>query len=437
VAKKSYSIVKKVSEAEIEFASKCVDVLIPSYAQITEREIVSGNALLAGINKDSSNGFGCLKDKEDYFDFEKGELREFFRHEIGDIESRLRKGDYPWKDFVWVESLKDELRGVEKDGEPRSFRVGTVHSQVLAKKYLGNMVEQIIMNKWQSGVMVGINPFRDWQKMYDSLLSCKVFAADIKKWDGGMLPQVQRAVINLIANKCSTVKDREIIVAILESLIHSIVIVQDDLVMTTHSLPSGHFLTAIFNSLVNRFYTAMWYHRELVNRSQTPLVSNFLNDILDYVYGDDKLVGVRNKQDIFTAKSCKAFFESIGLGLTTSDKKDIDFDFQNLEDVDFLKRKFVFHHELQKIMCPLDLRTLFSGLSFASSDKVMEDVVRDKLHNFQREIYLHINFEELILDFKARMEAFSYPFTLLPRSYLRFLYTDPTELEFLYSRLYQ
>lgn len=436
VAKKSFSKVKQVDEAEMDFAVKCLNNLVPSYCAITESEVVKGTALLAGLNKDSSNGFGCLKDKNEYIDFEAGKFKDFLREEIIDIEKQLKEGKYPWKSFVWVEALKDELRGVEKEGEPRSFRVGTIHSQILAKKYMGNMVEKIIMDKWFSGIMVGINPFKDWQKLYEKLISTRVFAADIKKWDGGMLPQVQRAVINIIASKCETVQDRFIIRAILESLVHSLVILQDDLVMTTHSLPSGHFLTAIFNSLVNRFYTAMWYYRNIKTKGITPTVLSFFSDVLDFVYGDDKLVGVLRHEDVLNARTCRSFFESIGLGLTTSDKREIDFDFQSIDEVDFLKRKFVFHEDLGKIMCPLDLRTLYSGLSFADSSKVMGDVVGDKIHNFQRELYLHPNFDQNVSDFYDRLNRLNYPYLALPKSYLRFLYSDSIELDELFQRLY-
>ena len=39
-------------------------------------EVVKGNELLNGLNKDSSNGFGCYKDEEYYINFETGNLTE-------------------------------------------------------------------------------------------------------------------------------------------------------------------------------------------------------------------------------------------------------------------------------------------------------------------------------------------------------------------------
>jgi len=40
-------------------------------------------------------------------------------------------------------------------------------------------------------------------------------------------------------------------------------------------------------------------------------------------------------------------------------------------------------------MCPLSLETLFSGLSWVDNKKDVGQVMEDKLHCFQREIFLH------------------------------------------------
>jgi hypothetical protein len=434
VAKKSFVPLKPVPEEEVQFAIKTLEIIIPEYSTITEQEVVGGNSMLAGLNKKSSNGFGCLPNKEDYIDFENNRYQESFREEITKLEAEMRTGKYPWKQFIWVESLKDELRGVEKDGVPRSFRVGTIHQQVLAKKYLGDMVQKLMEQRDFNGIMVGMNPFIEWHNLATKLSTKRIFAADVKLWDGGMLVQAQRAVADVLLSKFKgTNGEKTALSIILESLIHSLLLVQDDLFLTTHSLPSGHFLTAIFNSLVNRFYTAMWYHRCLRSVNRPIDISVYFIDVLDFVYGDDKVVGVANNTDVLTARTMRDFFESIGLGLTTSDKKTIDFDFQSLDDIDFLKRRFVFHPKLQKYMCPLDLRTLQSGLSFVASDKDMNLVISEKINNCQREYYLHENADKLLLDLYSRLDAKGYPYLRLPLPYLHFLYADPSSVENLYK----
>ena len=47
--------------------------------------------------------------------------------------------------------------------------------------------------------MVGINPFTEWQQMYDTLKATKgVFAGDIANWDGSMNNMVQDAIKEVI-----------------------------------------------------------------------------------------------------------------------------------------------------------------------------------------------------------------------------------------------
>ena len=93
----------------------------------------------------------------------------------------------------------------------------------------------------------------------------------------------------------------------LECLIHSLVIMMDDLYITTHSLASGHFLTAIFNSLINRMYTAGWHYRQLKTKGIEPQVYAFLSDVTDSVYGDDKPNAVMKHCDVLNANAERLF----------------------------------------------------------------------------------------------------------------------------------
>lgn len=180
----------------------------------------------------------------------------------------------------------------------------------------------------------------------------------------------------------------------------------------------------------------MWYYRQMTKYGRVVSVKQYFEDVLDLVYGDDKVVGVKNNFDILTARTMRDFFTSIGLGLTTSTKGEIDFDFQTLEEVDFLKRKFVFHQDLGRYMCPLELRTLYSGLSFVMSDKDMSQVLDDKINNIQRELFLHPSYDKHLEDLYSRLDKYNYPYLKLPVSYLRFLYTDQESLIRMYESLF-
>lgn len=427
IAKKSFQLSPVLDSQELEYGKKVVASLLDSFGDLPVDEIVGGNEWLAGLNKDSSNGYKCDKEKSTYVDFPNRALTPLCEDELRQLEVALASGeDVDWEKLFWVETLKDELRGFEKEGVPRSFRIGTIHQQILTKKFFGRMVEHIVKGRRWNHVMVGTNPNADWPWIYQTLMRSKgVFAGDVKSWDGSMSCQVQRAIVDTIM--CFYEGPTPLVAGrVLDLLVHSLVVVQDDLYYTTHSMPSGSFLTAIVNSLVNRFYTAMWYYRCMTNAKRKVTVAGLMEDVVDFVYGDDKLNAIRRHEDILHAISMRDFFDSIGLGFTTSTKQVVEKPFEDVADVTFLKRAFRYHNELKKVVGPLDLRTLFSFLSYVNYDKDIDQVMLDKVNCFQREIFLHVNRQELLTRLQVGLAEKQFDFVELPKSYLKALYSDET-----------
>jgi hypothetical protein len=384
IAKNSLKPINRVNHDEIEFGKKVLNLYIPYFDEISEKDIIKGNDILAPINKKSSNGLCSFKDKKDCFNFEEGIMTPEFRKSYNEFESKLLAGEVDPSDLLWAESLKDELRANEKLA-PRSFRVSRVHLQYLAKKTFGDLVGKIMKQRDFNEIMIGVNPFNEWDSIYDKLKDYPVWAGDIGKYDKKMLAQVQQAISEVIVSKCRGNKDLAEIVMFGHA--YSLVAINDDVYLTTHSMPSGSYLTAMLNSLVNRFYKAMWYYRNVPHAKP----GNFKRDVIDLVYGDDTVNALKNDKyvDNLNAITMKEFFESIGMDFTTSTKGVISKPFEELEDITFLKRSFRFHNKLNKIVCPLDLRTLYSGLSWYDGNKDQNVVLRDKICSFQREIYLH------------------------------------------------
>jgi hypothetical protein len=418
----------------MDFADKVIkSVIMKPFVNLPDLEVIKGNSLLAPLNKDSSNGYNCDKEKEVYINFEKGEVTPRFSEELRAFEKSINEDNPDWEKLFWVESLKDEIRDKRKEGVPRSFRVGTIHQQFLMKRIFGNFVSNVIATRSMHEIMIGCNPIKEWPLMYEKLVSSQgVFAGDIKGWDGNMLGQVQRRVTDLMKEAYQG-PDRKVMETLLETLVHSFVIVKDDLYLTTHSMPSGSFLTAIFNSIVNKYYTARWYFdcldrvapmRFPSDKRITPTVMGFWSDVVDFVYGDDKLNAINAHTHVLNAITMRDFFQQLGMDLTDSMKKPIQTPFQKLSEVTFLKRSFVYHNYLGKIVCPLDLMTLQSGLSYVDYTKVVSQVMGDKISTYQREIYLHPNREELLDDFTSRMKERSYPFKRLDYFYLYYLYSN-------------
>lgn len=424
VFQKSTSQVVDMSPNELEFASEVLDSYLFDFGDITDYQVVKGYDNIAPINMKSSNGYKCLAGKSSYINYELGQLAPFFETELIEMEKGVIDDKVPWDRFIWTESLKDEIRNDEKEGVPRSFRVSTIHQQVWTKRLCADLVSQVLKHRRSNQISIGCNPITEWPLIFEEIKTHgKVFAGDIAKWDGAMVPDVQRAVNKVLLNRYKG-RHPEMLSMLLDNIVNSIVVVGNKTVVTTHSMPSGSFLTAFYNSLVNRFYTAMWYFRYNAN----PSVTGFHRDILDYVYGDDKVVSVRGDEQRLNAETMRDFFQSIGMDFTDASKLPIAQPFQTMGEISFLKRDFVYHNELGKIVCPLALRILFNTISWVDSTKEFDVVVFDKIIAVYRELYLHVDRELLMRDFASKVESVMGPVKWPSLSYLKSLYaTQPEE----------
>jgi hypothetical protein len=421
VAKKSFIGAEKVDEDELDFASSVVSVYLPFFKDLTDEQVVNGTELLAGINKKSSNGFGCLVGKEAYIDFPAGKPKDTFREELDLFCTAVQKGEVPLEKCLSTECLKDETRAFRKQGEPRSFRISTIHTQYLTKKFTGALVEQIIASRSFNQIMVGVNPYKEWNQIYSTLERCEgVWAGDIGKWDGKMLPQVQRELNRLILAKYKG-RNYEVLGFLLGLIPACPVAVQDDVFLTTHSMPSGNFLTAIYNSIINKFYTAMWYRRVM---GPTATATGFFKHVVDYVYGDDKLNGVTNTSLGLNALSMKSFFNSLGMDFTDASKREVTKEFESLSEVSFLKRSFLFHPDLGRVMCPLDTETIYSTMNWVDKSKDELVVLEGKISSYQREMFLHHDiYDEAMALLVSECEKVGVSCIVLPPSYLINLFT--------------
>lgn len=415
----------------LAFAEDALDMYFEDYTDLSEVQVVLGDETLARMNKKSSNGFFPLKTKEECFDYENGCFKDAFRVLYNEFLAKVKAGSVEPRDIAWFETLKDELRNVEKV-EPRSFRVSPVTVQVLTKTCFGNLVKHLYKERWFNEIMIGINPAKDWEQLYASLDTSHSFAGDIKKYDKNMLCQVQHVVVRAMLKRYKGAFKEEA-EKILFNLMHSLVVLNDDSWILTHSLPSGSWLTAVFNSLINRVYTLMWYYIELKKIGKRPNKLEFHKDVVDYVYGDDRVNCCKNKllSSSLNAITMTSFFESIGMEMTDSTKHKINLPFQPLSEITFLKRSFVFHPILEKISCPLDLRTIFSSLSWIDKSKEdLELVMQDKINAFQREIFLHYDlFSTCVSKLENYCRSVAIPCKILPVRYLVELYASGDYLD--------
>jgi hypothetical protein len=273
--------------------------------------------------------------------------------------------------------------------------------------------------------MIGVNPYKDWKRIHKKISKMKnFFGGDLGKWDKSMPAQVQDAVAAVIGSFYRG-EHPEMVKFLMEYMCRVFVAILNKVYGTTHTISSGIWMTILFNSLCNRFLTAMKYYRACIKAGRLPTVAEY-HKIVDFVCGDDKLNAVPDElKDIFNAETMKEFFESIGMEFTFGDKTPVTQPFQPMEDLTFLKRSFTFHPILGEIMCPLSLDTITNSIMWLDKRKDPDVVLDGKISCFQREIYLHPDDvrESLLKNLADKCATSDVPYVNLPDEYLKYVFT--------------
>lgn len=387
---KNFKRIPYIKEDEEAFVEACVSEFMTEFADITEKEVVNGKPGLSRVNPDSVNGYGYEGTKHDHIDYENGTIGPIPKAKIEELKRQSESGTIDPELLLTYDCFKDELRIPSKVNKPRVFRILPLHHSLFLKECLGDLMVYIKNNMWFNQIAIGLNPYKDWDQLYKSFSQkYKYFCdGDIGNYDGGAAAIIQR-VINRVVLKFYKGKHSKALKVVLESIVTSLVLTGGALLYTTHSMPSGCLVTALFNSLINRGYTALTYYRQCMKQGRKPTVKEFLT-IGDFVMGDDKLMGVtEDLKDIINAFTLKETFNSLGMEFTDAKKGEITEPFKPLQDCQFLKRGFAVHPKLGKIVGPLSFDTIIGSLEWSDSRKDKDIVMAGKSIAFQYELFLH------------------------------------------------
>jgi len=219
-----------------------------------------------------------------------------------------------------------------------------------------------------------------------------LFDGDYRFWDGAMRREFQE-VLNEELSACQYEEYRMLALVLLMYLCETLRVGKGMAYITNHSVPSGHGLTALYNSLINKMYVAYaWYLLvgQHLKMSEEDLLDLFERQVYDPVYGDDIAVGVAEGiKHRFNAITYSAVMRDLGIGFTAATKKDHDKPFSSLRDITFLKRSFMWHPVLNTVVGPLDLKVLRNTAAYVHDVSRDEEITRQKMDSIQRELFLH------------------------------------------------
>ena len=386
ISKKTFSHQGDVTQAELDFIREYMRTLIPTFTHVSDEIAAFGNEFIGPLNKDSSNGYGWDKDKTTYFDFENKRITEEGEDMIASLENMVTQDlTYLPQYFMCRETFKDELRKETKADEPRTFRVMPLPHIFWTKKICAELIPHFKANLHKTGCGIGMNPYHDFAKIYERLKACEITGdIDFAKWDGSVVEAIMHTISDVLLEKYHGEYD-EILQFLLETMRRSFVLVGDALYATTHGLPSGTWLTLLMNCLINKSLTAL-----TVFRNKKDATIKDVEDIVDYVVGDDKIFGVPKRlAHVFNLKTMAKVASDLGMTCTNGDKTPITTESQPLEKLSFVKRNFYYHIDLGRIVGALDVSTLINTLQWMDSTKDRTVVMEGKMRSVQVEAYLH------------------------------------------------
>jgi hypothetical protein len=246
--------------------------------------------------------------------------------------------------------LKDELRPLHKV-EAVATRVisGTPFDYTIAvRMYFGAFMAAMFDTNVVNGMAPGVNHYREWFKIPEFLKFDKVFDGDFSRFDATEMPWVHNAILKYINrwyahnNVNHTMLDDSVREILWLDLVHSRHISGlgtqlEYIIQWNKSLPSGHPLTTVVNSMYSLITLTGCY----VHATQDTYA--MWDHVRFVTFGDDNVNGVDDEMSIAfnqvtVARDMKKLFD---LDYTAGDKSGQLIPYKSIEDVTFLKRSFV------------------------------------------------------------------------------------------------
>lgn len=315
---------------------------------LTEFEMVNGYGILKPLDMTTSPGFPYVvinntNGKHPFFkqindNPKQFEMKKLVRHMLEYRESSAKQGLIV--DTFFIDTLKDEVRDLDKValGKTRIFQISPMDFNMLLRKYFGTFISLCHSTYIQGEMAVGINATsQEWTEMINVLLqnSDAFINGDGKNFDASIGQQYMMHVCEIINKLYDDGEVNSLVRRVLfATFLNSRHIVGNIVYMSRQGNKSGIALTTIFNNLAGMFAIRLAFLRSYGSLHQ------FYNYISPKFYGDDDLISVK-RNCLLDSCGYKKVWAYLGVEYTPADKGLFLKPFYSLEEVSFLKRKFV------------------------------------------------------------------------------------------------
>lgn len=320
-----------------------------------------------------------------------------------EIEEKARKGIRCT--HVFTDALKDEKRTFEKYrvGKTRLFSACPTELLILLRRFFGSFVKWIIANRVHNGIAIGITEQgSDWELVARYLNQFGTHsnkgAGDFQGLDKNELARIHYHILDIVNDWYDDGwENAQARNTLFLELVNSLHVNRNRFMYWRGSMPSGIFLTAVFNSLyVQMLFRLSWI--KLIC-PKTMDAHSFNSNVYLIVLGDDNVFSVRGDyKDVFTEKNLQVSMKCFGQIYTPEVDKGGEFidTLRSLEEVSFLKRMWRIHELTGTYVGPLDLNSILDitnwvkkgGNAFGDTEANLK-VVFEELSLHPRSVFEH------------------------------------------------
>lgn len=312
-----------------EYANRVFTKLGKDNQLLTSEQAILGLPGMDPMEKDTSPGLPYTQQgqrRTDLVNFETGKMS----HEMEMAHLKLMLGYY--HDVVYQSFLKDEIRPIEKihEAKTRIVDVPPFHHCVWGRQLLGRFASKFQTNPGLDlGSAIGTDPDVDWTAFATQLSEFNyVYDVDYSNFDASH----STAMFEILISDFFTPQngfDRRI-GDYLRSLAVSRHAYEERRVLIRGGLPSGCAATSMLNTIINNI---------VIRAALYMTYANFdFDDIKILSYGDDLLIATNYEINFNLVKERLAPFN---YKITPANKTSVFPQTSHLQDVVFLKRKFV------------------------------------------------------------------------------------------------
>lgn len=408
------------------------NIIIPNepYDRFVGINGIDGDPYINRLPVNTSAGFTRGGRKDKYLVNRDPDLDHYVKYDLDDdtfkeynlLITRYERGEKG--QVIWNYNFKDEPISWKKHAasKVRLFNAGPLAFNVLFRQYFAWTIPIFSgKNNYKFASAIGTNCFsKDWEVLYNYITTHgfgRIIAGDYEGFDKKQPAEVLWAVFEILFRIARKFGWSDYHIKIMKGLAtdicYSTCNVFGTLIELQGNNPSGNPLTTILNGIVNVMYIMLACRKIAKDNNITHIRWEYFQDYVSILtYGDDNIMS--SSIDEFNHTNIADALRFYGLGYTMADKTSESVPFINIEDAEFLKRKFVVRtDELGGIACPLDEKSIIKSLHVCTKSRSitfqqqMAEIIRSANHEYfqygrAKFEYEHKFLENLLDQYKLR-----------------------------------